>query len=82
MPESDMFRAELDMFAESCRTGKPNELNARQRQCRASRWSMPALRSIEQQRPGGAASPTCIADAHKKLAERKPSCCLAAISPT
>ena len=24
-----MFRAELDMFAESCRTGKANELNAR-----------------------------------------------------
>src|ERR1700716_2828982 len=29
VPESDMFRAELDMFAESCRTGKPNELTAR-----------------------------------------------------
>ena len=28
VPESDMFRAELEMFAESCRTGKPNELNA------------------------------------------------------
>jgi predicted dehydrogenase len=27
--ESDMFRAELDMFAASCRTGKANELNAR-----------------------------------------------------
>jgi hypothetical protein len=24
-----MFRAELEMFAESCRTGKPNELSAR-----------------------------------------------------
>ena len=34
MPESDMFRAELDMFAESCRTGKPNELSGAQRQCR------------------------------------------------
>jgi predicted dehydrogenase len=28
VPESDMFRAELEMFAESCRTGKPNELTA------------------------------------------------------
>ena len=28
VPESDMFRAELEMFAESCRTGKPNELSA------------------------------------------------------
>ena len=29
VPESDMFRAELDMFADSCRSGKANELNAR-----------------------------------------------------
>src|SRR3982751_141602 len=29
VPESDMFRAELEMFAESCRSGKPNELTAR-----------------------------------------------------
>jgi predicted dehydrogenase len=28
VPESDMFRAELEMFAESCRTGKPSELSA------------------------------------------------------
>lgn len=28
IPESDMFRAELEMFAESCRTGKPSELTA------------------------------------------------------
>jgi predicted dehydrogenase len=28
VPESDMFRAELEMFAESCRTGKGNELSA------------------------------------------------------
>lgn len=28
VPESDMFRAELEMFAESCRTGKSNELSA------------------------------------------------------
>jgi predicted dehydrogenase len=29
VPGSDMFRAELDMFAQSCRTGKANELTAR-----------------------------------------------------
>ncbi len=28
LPESDMFRAELEMFAESCMTGKTNELTA------------------------------------------------------
>ena len=28
VPESDMFRAELEMFAESCRSGKSNELSA------------------------------------------------------
>ena len=28
VPESDMFREELELFAESCRTGKPSELSA------------------------------------------------------
>ena len=28
VPESDMFRTELEMFANSCRTGKPGELSA------------------------------------------------------
>lgn len=28
VPESDMFRIELELFAESCRSGKPNELTA------------------------------------------------------
>ncbi len=28
VPESDMFRTELEMFADSCRTGKPGELSA------------------------------------------------------
>jgi predicted dehydrogenase len=28
IPESDMFRTELEMFAESCRTGKTGELTA------------------------------------------------------
>jgi len=28
VPESDMFRTELEMFADSCRTGQPGELSA------------------------------------------------------
>jgi len=28
VPQSDMFRAELEMFAQSCRSGQSNELNA------------------------------------------------------
>jgi predicted dehydrogenase len=28
IPPSDMFRTELEMFAESCRTGQPNELSS------------------------------------------------------
>jgi hypothetical protein len=28
VPQSDMFRTELELFAESCKTGKPNELTA------------------------------------------------------
>ena len=28
VPESDMFVAELELFADSCRTGEPNELTA------------------------------------------------------
>lgn len=28
LPESDMFRAEIEMFAESCVSGRPNELTA------------------------------------------------------
>ena len=52
VPESDMFRAELDMFAESCRTGKANELSARNGNV-ALAVVYAGLRSIEQQRPGG-----------------------------
>jgi predicted dehydrogenase len=46
VPESDMFRAELEMFAESCRTGKPNELTA-QNACVAVAVVDAALRSID-----------------------------------
>ena len=36
VPESDMFRAELEMFAESCRSGKSQRAQRAQRQRRAS----------------------------------------------
>ncbi|MEA2954935.1 MAG: hypothetical protein QOJ58_432 [Alphaproteobacteria bacterium] len=68
VPESDMFCAELDMFAESCRTGKANELSARNGNV-ALAVVYAGLRSIERQ--GQAVKIAgVIADAHKKLAER------------
>ena len=67
VPESDMFRSELDMFAESCRTGKANELSARNGNV-ALAVVYAGLRSIERQ--GQAVKiADVIADAHKKLAE-------------
>jgi predicted dehydrogenase len=48
VPESDMFRAELDMFAESCRTGKANELTAHNANV-AVAVVYAALRSIDRQ---------------------------------
>jgi predicted dehydrogenase len=67
VPESDMFRAELDMFAESCRSGKSNELNAKSANV-ALAVVYAGLRSIEQQ--GRAVKiADVIADAHRKLAE-------------
>jgi predicted dehydrogenase len=67
VPESDMFRAELDMFAESCRTGKANELNASNGNV-ALAVVYAGLRSIE--RRGQAVKiADVIADAHKNLAE-------------
>lgn len=47
VPESDMFRAELEMFAESCRTGKPGELTA-ENGCAAVAIVFAALASLEQ----------------------------------
>ncbi len=47
VPESDMFRAELEMFAESCRTGKKNELSAQNGNV-AVAMVYAALKSIEQ----------------------------------
>jgi predicted dehydrogenase len=46
LPESDMFRAELEMFAGSCESGKPNELTAHNGNV-AVAVVYAALRSIE-----------------------------------
>ncbi len=46
VPESDMFRAELDLFAQSCRSGKRNELSAENGNV-ALAVVYAALRSIE-----------------------------------
>jgi predicted dehydrogenase len=46
-PESNMFRAELELFAESCRSGKPNELSATNGNS-AVACVYAALKSIEQ----------------------------------
>jgi predicted dehydrogenase len=47
VPESDMFRAELELFAESCRSGKANELTAHNGNVAVAVVNA-ALRSIEQ----------------------------------
>jgi predicted dehydrogenase len=47
VPESDMFRAELELFAESCRSGKANELTAYNGNVAVAVVNA-ALRSIEQ----------------------------------
>jgi predicted dehydrogenase len=67
VPESDMFRAELDMFAESCSTGKSNELNARNGNV-ALAVVYAGLRSIERQSQAVRIADV-IAEAHQKLAE-------------
>lgn len=46
VPESDMFRIELEMFAKSCRTGTANELTARNGNVAVATVNA-ALRSIE-----------------------------------
>jgi predicted dehydrogenase len=47
VPESDMFRAELDLFAASCRSGQANELSAANGNA-AVAIQYAALRSIEE----------------------------------
>jgi hypothetical protein len=68
IPASDMFRAELDMFAESCRTGKGNELNARNGNI-AIAVVYAALRSIEKHGQSVAIADV-IAESNRKLAQR------------
>jgi predicted dehydrogenase len=68
IPPSDMFRAELDMFAESCRTGKANELSARNGNVAVAIVNA-ALRSIERQGQAVQVADV-IAEAHARVAER------------
>ncbi len=80
VPESDMFRAELDMFAESCRTGKSNELNARNGNV-ALGGGLCGSALDRTAGPGGQDRRR-----HRRRPQearrRQPPCCLAAISPT
>src|SRR5262245_50399210 len=68
VPASDMFRAELDMFADSCRTGRPNELSARNGNV-AVAVVCAALRSIETYGQAVRIADV-IAEANRRLAER------------
>ncbi|MGH6768125.1 MAG: Gfo/Idh/MocA family protein [Xanthobacteraceae bacterium] len=68
VPESDMFRAELELFAESCRTGKPNELSAKSGNV-AIAVVYAALKSLEQHGRAVRVADV-IADAHRRLGER------------
>lgn len=67
VPESDMFRAELEMFAESCRTGKPGELSAHNGNF-AVAVVYAALRSVEN-KGRAVAIAEVMEQARKKLAE-------------
>jgi predicted dehydrogenase len=69
VPESDMFRAELEMFAESCLTGRQNLLNARNGNV-AVAIVYAALRSIDRQGQSVRIAEV-IEDARKRLTERK-----------
>ena len=68
VPESDMFRAELDMFAESCLSGRPNELNARNGNV-AVAVVYAALKSIDRNGQSVRISDV-IEEARKRLTER------------
>jgi predicted dehydrogenase len=68
VPQSDMFHDELDMFAQSCRSGRPNELSAENGNA-AVAIVYAALRSIEEQ--GRAVRIDGIIEtARRRLAER------------
>ena len=74
LPESDMFRDELEMFAESCRTGKANELTAHNGNV-AVAVVYAALSSIERKGESVRIAEV-MADSHRKLGEPRPPCCL------
>ncbi len=68
VPPSDMFRTELELFAESCRTGKRNELTAENGNAAVAIVNA-ALRSIE--RKGQVVSIAEVMDlARKRVAEK------------
>jgi predicted dehydrogenase len=68
IPESDMFRTELEMFADSCRTGRPGELTAENGNV-ALAAVYAALRSLE--RKGEAVKlAEVIEDTRKNIASR------------
>jgi predicted dehydrogenase len=70
IPPSDMFRTELEMFAESCRSGKPGELSAQNGNA-AVAVVYAALRSI--QRDGQYVRIAEVMDeARAKVGERSP----------
>jgi len=68
VPESDMFRVELELFAESCRSGKPNELTAHNGNVAVAVVNA-ALRSIDRQGQLVAVS-DMIAEARLRLNEK------------
>lgn len=69
LPESDMFRAELEMFAESCASGKPNELTAYNGNVAVAVVNA-ALKSIE--RNGQCVTITEVMDeAHTKIGAKR-----------
>ena len=80
IPESDMFRAELEMFAESCRSGKAERALGAQRQCRG-RGGLRRAALDRAARPGGAHRRRDRGGARRRRRE-EPPCCLAAISST
>ena len=67
-PPSDMFRAELEMFAGSCRTGKPSELNAHNGNIAVAIVNA-ALRSIERSGQYVRVAEV-LAEARSRLAEK------------
>jgi predicted dehydrogenase len=68
VPQSDMFQIELDMFADSCRTGKSNELSAKNGNVAVAVVNA-ALRSIDQ-RGQLVSVADMIAEARTRLGEK------------